>query len=85
MSSRARKLGKRIGQVRQQTGTAKHGCVECRSTEFRSRAARELVTKELTEDPPVLVCPTCSAQWRVKFSGDSAENATVSFTSLVVS
>ncbi len=85
MSSRARKLAKRINLTQRQASGTMHGCAECRSTEFRQQLTREIVTKGLVANPPLLVCPVCSASWRVKFGGDSNGDAIVSFTVPVLS
>ncbi len=86
MSSRARKLGKRIGLKREPPSDApKHGCIECRSLEFRSQITRELFMNNLTASPPTLVCPACSASWTVRFGADASGQMTVSFTAAVLS
>ena len=80
MSSRARKLAKKINLTQLRATGTLHGCEECRSTEFRQQLAREIVRKGLISDPPLLVCPACHASWRVKFGGDDKGMAIISFT-----
>ena len=81
MSSRSRKLAKRIKLTQLQAKASKtHGCEECRGVEFRQKIIRQLVEKGLITSPPTLICPACSAGWHVKFGSDAAGNAIVSFT-----
>jgi len=85
MSSRDRKLAKRVNLTQTHASGTKHGCEECRSIEFRQQMAREIVAKGLALDPPLLVCPACHASWRVRFGGDENGDAIVSFTVPVLS
>jgi hypothetical protein len=85
MSSRARKFAKRIELTQRKASGTKHGCEECRSVTFRQQITRELVEKGLVAAPPRLACPACSAIWLVRFGGDAAGQATVSFTVPVLS
>lgn len=80
MSSRTRKLAQRVKLTQQRASGTLHGCEECRSIEFRQQLTRELVKNGLVRSPPLLVCPACSASWRVTFGSDATGQATVSFT-----
>lgn len=80
MSSRARKLAKRVHLTQHQSSGTEHGCDECRGMAFRQQITRELIVKGLIASPRALVCPVCFASWIVKFGADSEGMATVAFT-----
>ncbi len=85
MSSRARKLAKRVELKAQRASGTKHGCDTCRALDFRQQMTRQLIEAGLVRSPTRLVCPVCTAIWVVQFGGDPAGEATVSFTVPVLS
>lgn len=79
MSSRARKLAKKIVLTQTQASGTKHGCEQCRSTEFRQKVARDMVRTGVFSTPTQINCAACEARWLVKFGADNNGMATVAF------
>ncbi len=79
MSSKARKLAKNIVLTQTQASGTKHGCEQCRSTEFRQKLTRDLVRSGAVAMPLRIQCAACEARWLVKFGSDKDGMATVAF------
>lgn len=84
MSSRTRKLAKRIELTQVSASTVVHGCEHCRSLAQRQSLTRGILALHGT-GPVHATCPQCSAKWRVSFGGDRDGNALVRFDAVVLS